>query len=134
LDDFHPWTILGELLGKPGLGFWIPVDKHDPGGLDLLAGPLEQIFPGSVSSEIEVANFAPDGNVLVVSPVDQASLPGFTKNSRGREGLGVADKKYGIVFPGKKENPSSLATSPRGFHLFLRRESSWLYSTLITIS
>ena len=70
LYDFHPWTILGELLGKPGLGFWIPVDKHDPGGLDLLAGPLEQIFPGSVSGEIKVANFATNGDIPVVAPVD----------------------------------------------------------------
>ena len=116
LDEFHPWTILGELLGKPGLGLWIPVDQHDPGGLDLLAGPLEQILPGGVSSEIEVANFAPDGDVTVVSPVDPTSLPGFTKNSCGGGGLGVADKKYGVVFSGKKETGDGVAGRLGGHH------------------
>ena len=70
LDDFHPWTILGELLGEPGLGFRIPMDKHDPGGLDLLTGPLEKIFPGAMSGEIKVANFATNGDIPVVAPVD----------------------------------------------------------------
>ena len=99
----HPWTILSELLGEPSLSFGIPVNKHDPAGLDLLAGPLEKILPGGMSGEIKVADFAPDGDLPVVAPVDQTSLPGLTKNSRGRGGIGVADKKYRIVFPGGAE-------------------------------
>ena len=92
------------------------MDKHDPGGLDILTGPLEKIFPGAMSGEIKVANFATNGDILVVAPVDQTSLPGLTKNSRGRGGLGVADKKYGIVFPGKKETGDGVAGRMGGHH------------------
>jgi len=116
LDDFHPRTIFGELLGEPSLGFGVPVDKHDPGGLDLLTGPLEKIFPGGVSGEIKVANFAPNGDFPVVAPVDQTSLSGFTKNSCRGRGLGVADKKYGVVFSGKKETGDGVAGRLGGHH------------------
>jgi hypothetical protein len=71
-------------------------------GLNFFASPAEDIFACGVGGEVEVANFAPDGQSSAFSPLDLSPLACFAKKSRGGGGIGVTDKKDRVVFARKK--------------------------------
>jgi hypothetical protein len=52
--------------------------------LNVFGDPAEKVFPGSVSGEVEVADFATDGEgATLFAPVDGASLACFAKKTSG---------------------------------------------------
>jgi hypothetical protein len=102
LNDFHFWTLEYHLGRKPGLGVRVSVHEEYAGGLNFFASPAEDIFAGGVGGEVEVTNFASNGQSSAFPPIDLSPLACFAEKSGGGCGIGVPNKKDRIVFARKK--------------------------------
>jgi len=117
LNDFHAWAGCGEGGGKPGLGVGVTVDEEDSGGLNFFGDPAKEVFAGGVSGEIEVADFATNGQgAALFSPVDGTALSRFAQEPSGGRGFGITDKEDGVVFSRKKESCDGVASGFRSHH------------------
>ena len=117
LDNFHPRPFLREGRGKPGLGLGIPMDEEDLGGLGRLANPANQLLAGDMGGKIEIPDLALDRQRPGrIPPFDLAILSRGAKTAGRGKGFGVAHKKDGVVFPGKKETGDRVAGGVGGHH------------------
>jgi hypothetical protein len=93
------------------LGVGVTVDEEDPGGLNFFGNPAEEVFAGGVSGEVEVADFATNGQgSALFSPVDGTALSRFAQETSGRRGFGITHKEDGVVFSRKKESCDGVAS------------------------
>ena len=66
------------------MGVGVAMNEQNAGRFNVFGDPAEKVFPGSVSGEVEVPDFATDGEgTALFAPVDGASLACFAKKTSG---------------------------------------------------